>query len=417
MILAALAAVGADLQAIERQINAFFPAGIRITEEAATGSGLNGIRIRVSAHHHHNTAHWPDAEPDAPDRIADHHNNSCHHSHHHRNLNEILALLNASSLTAKSRTLAATVFRKLAEAEAKIHDKTPESVHFHEVGAWDSLADIVGACLALEQLDISGISCSALPCGTGTIRCAHGEMPNPAPATQLLLQGLPVIQTDESAELVTPTGAALLATWLEVLETPPFETVPRASGFGFGSSQLDHRPNVLRATIQESPVGRHFTTITTSYGEPQSADNHLVLESNLDDCNPEWLGAVIDELLQAEALDVWHTPILMKKGRPAVKLSVLVNAASADRCREIIFRSTTTFGIRSYAVKKTELERETIEVETQWGAIPVKCGRFNGRIITISPEHECCAKAAAANNLTLREVSESVRSIASKDKR
>lgn len=407
MILAALAAIGADLPAIEAQLNAFFPEHLHIQSKAASGSGLNGLQVSVHCHHHHHhdEGHWPDAAVDQAEHSHHH-----HHHHAHRGLLEISELISGSTLSDKTKQLAIAVFRRLAVAEAKVHGTTPESVHFHEVGAWDSVADIVGGCIALEQLNIAGISCSALPAGTGTIDCAHGVMPNPAPATQLLLEGQAVIQTDEPCELVTPTGAAILTTWMAELKAPPACAIPLRSGFGFGSRKLQGRPNVLRATLLEesaaegSPQPHECTTAATGLLRENSRTLTL-LETNLDDCNPEWLGTLLDDLLGLGALDVWHTPIIMKKGRPAVQLSVLAEPAIADGCRTLIFKSTTTFGIRSSSVERTELERKFIEVETTWGSVPVKCGILNGQTITLAPEHECCAKLAKAAGITVKEVS------------
>jgi len=248
MILSALAALGADISAIEKTINSFFPEHLHFHSEPVSGSGLNGLRVTVHAeHHHHHHGEWPDAD--------DSHHSHAHHSHHshsHRGLKEIAALLETSPLSEVTRKRALDVFTALAVAEAKIHGKTPDTVHFHEVGAWDSVADIVGACLALEQLGVCGVSCGPLPAGVGTIRCAHGEMPNPAPATQELLAGMCVGQTDEPFELVTPTGAALLRTWTHTLEPMPQTATVVKCAFGFGTRVLNGRPNVLRATLMEA---------------------------------------------------------------------------------------------------------------------------------------------------------------------
>ena len=427
MILAALASVGADLAMIEKSINRFFPQKIRLQHGNAAEFALNGIRLKVQlaekdqrepddsywpdamsaqhAHaHEHEHTHGGHAHQHNDHQHAPHtHAHQAHHEHAHRKLSDITDLINNSELSTWCKELASAVFTKLAETEARIHGKSVDSVHFHEVGAWDSVADIVGCCLALEQLRIDGISCSPLPCGCGTIHCAHGEMPNPAPATQLLLQGLPVEQTSEAFELVTPTGAALLATWLEQLETPPATTIPVRTGFGFGSRQLAHRPNTLRATILEQSY----------YHKEQTAseDELTVLETNLDDCNAEWLGDLSSELLKQGALDVWHTPIIMKKGRPAVKLSVLLNPQQRIAIQKLIFRSTTTFGIRYYNVKRCELQRDFISAKTPWGAIPVKRGFLDGKAVTLSPEYEVCAELAAKHALTPKEIYEVAKSI------
>jgi uncharacterized protein (DUF111 family) len=221
-------------------------------------------------------------------------------------------------------------------------------------------------------------------------------MPNPAPATQELLQGMATVQTDEPFELVTPTGVALLATWSREMEKPPAQAIPTQNGFGFGSRKLNNRPNVLRATIMESD-GNSL--------ELENNHNLTVLETNLDDCNPEWLGSLLDDLIDAGALDAWHTPIIMKKGRPAIKLSVLTSEQYSDICKTLIFKSTTTFGIRSYNVKRSELQRKFIDAETPWGSVPVKCGILNGETITLAPEYEICDKLAKKAGCTIKEIS------------
>ena len=390
MVLSALAALGADLAAIEKTINAFFPEPLHFHSEPANASGLNGLRVTVHAEHHaHRENHWPDAHS---------HGHATEHAHStehpHRRLAEIEHLLTHSPLSEATRMRSLAVFRALAEAEAKIHGKTPETVHFHEVGAWDSVADIVGSCLALEQLGADGVSCGPLPAGIGTIHCAHGEMPNPAPATQELLEGMAVTQTDEPFELVTPTGAALLRVWTRTLTAPPETARLLRSAFGFGGRSLKGRPNALRASL-----------LAETAAAAPSADL-LVLETNLDDCNPEWIGALTSDLLSRGALDVWHAPIAMKKGRPGTLLGVLAPAAEAAALRERIFRSTTTFGIRFYPVQREVLERRMETVHTPWGDVPVKIGSLRGEEITASPEHGACAALAQANGIAPRQVYE-----------
>ena len=398
MILSALAALGADIPAIEKIINAFFPEHLHFHSDLASAAGLNGLRVTVQAEHHqhHDDGQWPDAQGHG-------HGHAHHaHAHAHRGLVEIEHLLSHAPLSDASRALSLSVFRKLAEAEAKIHGKTPETVHFHEVGAWDSIADIVGACLALEQLGAYGVSCGPLPAGTGTIHCAHGEMPNPAPATLELLAGMTMTQTSEPFELVTPTGAALLRVWTHTLAPFPEETTVIRSAYGFGSRTLNGRPNVLRATLLAESAAAAKPIA------PTCADL-LVLETNLDDCNPEWLGALASDLLGRGASDVWFTPVIMKKGRPGTVLSVLADAACADSLRERIFRSTTSFGIRYYPVQRETLARRFENVRTQWGDVPVKIGTLHGEDITASPEHDACAILAKANNVTPRQVYEAAK--------
>ncbi len=395
MILSALAAMGADLHAIEKTLNAFFPEPIHLQCEAASASGLNGVRVRVEVK---SESTFAEATADKQLKVKSGEWLDAHHhaEHHHRGLKEIESMLTTSPLSEVTRMRAIAVFRALAEAEAKIHNKTLETVHFHEVGAWDSIADIVGACLALEQLGVCGISCGPLPAGVGTISCAHGEMPNPAPATQELLAGMQVIQTDEPFELVTPTAAALLSVWTRTLEQVPEETVIEKNGFGFGQRTLNHRPNVLRATLMAP---------SPSALRPLTSDQALlVLEANLDDCNPEWIASLVPELLELGALDVWQTPIVMKKGRAGILFSVLAPEERAACLRERMFKGTTTFGIRYYPVQREMLERRFEHVQTPYGEVPVKLGIYKGEVITRSPEHDACAALAKAHGVTVRMV-------------
>ncbi|MDX9866613.1 MAG: nickel pincer cofactor biosynthesis protein LarC [Kiritimatiellia bacterium] len=410
MILSALAALGADLVDVERNLNEFFPEKLHLHIGEARASGLNGVRVSVHCEQHAgpDEGEWPDAHSsghadhghghhgDPASADAGHHGHA--HAHSHRGLTEIASLLERSGLSPFAKDLSLNVFRALAEAEAAIHGKTPETVHFHEVGAWDSVADIVGACLALEQLGIRGVACGPLPAGTGTIHCAHGEMPNPAPATLKLLEGMAVTQTGEPFELVTPTGAALLRVWTRALEPVPREATVLRSAFGFGSRALQGRPNVLRATLLEA--------VAAPAPEPEE---RLVLETNLDDCNPEWLGALTAELLACGALDVWQIPVTMKKGRPGVILGVLAQPADADALRERIFRGTTTFGIRSHAVRRETLARRFVPARTPWGEVPVKLGALRGETITAAPEHDACERLARAHGVTPRQVCEAAR--------
>jgi len=398
MILSALAAVGADLQEIEAQINAFFPDTLQILCQKASDGGIQGLRVTVrqavaevpSGSHGHDlekTLTWSDAE---------------RHPHPaHRGLEEIGALIGTASFAEPVRQQVMEVFQALAEAEAEVHGKTPQAIRFHEVGAWDSVADIVGACLALEQLGICGVSCGPLPSGVGTISCAHGEMPNPAPATQRLLSGMAVRQTDEPHELVTPTGAALLRTWMRTMEPVPETTVVGKSGFGIGVRTLKGRPNVLRATVMDAATGR---------SEPSA----VVLETNLDDCNPEWIGTLMETLLKQGALDVWQTPILMKKGRSGVLLSVLCEPQDASMMRERIFAATTTFGIRFHGVDREILERRFVTVKTPYGEVSVKQGIYKGEVVTVAPEHDACVTCANAHGVTVRRVSEAAKQAALK---
>ena len=402
MILSSLAALGVDMAAVEKALS-FFPEPLHFHVDPAADSGLNGLHVSVHSHHHLDEAHWQEeghshTGHDEGHAHADH--DEGHHHHEHRSLPEILTLLAGSPLPPAVIEQASAVFRELAAAEAQIHGKTPETIHFHEVGAWDSVADVVGSCLALHLLGVEGVSCGPLPCGVGTIHCAHGEMPNPAPATQLLLAGMAVTQTDEPHELVTPTAAAILRVWTK--KVVPATVVIERAGIGFGSHPLDHRPDILRATLLSSA-----SAPDVSVGE----EPLLVLEANLDDSTPEILGDLLARLLAAGARDAWCTPILMKKGRPATLLSVLCGTSQSASLRELIFRNSTTFGIRWYPIERETLQRRTITATTPWGAVPVKVGTYHGEDITFHPEYDACQALALKSGVPLRAILSSALSV------
>ncbi len=427
MLLGALAAVGADLPAIAATLQAWLPEPVTVHTGHASDRGLHGVRVTVRggalAHAQEGAIQkgatlgvWHDAagpadpghDHAAPAAIDEphphrggHHAGAAPvrppHTHApHRDLAAVTALLAAAPVPAGVRHLAERVFRRLAEAEAQVHGTTPEQVHFHEVGATDALVDVVGCCLALDQLHIDGVRVGPLPCGTGTLRCAHGVMPNPAPATLRLLAGFELEATDEPFELVTPTGAALLATWRAQLLAPPARLRLVTSGFGFGQRALHGRPNVLRASLYEC--------VPPSL--PADAGEVLVLETNLDDCNPQWLGAVVGQALEAGALDAWITPVTMKKGRPGMVLSILCARDRVAGLRELVFRSTPTFGIRQYAVERTVLDRHIVSVPTRYGEVRVKVGARAGEVSVRTPEFADCERLARAHGVAPRQIAE-----------
>lgn len=313
-----------------------------------------------------------------------------HHEHHaHRHLGDIVKIINEAKLseTVKARSIA--VFTKLAEAEAKVHGTTVEKIHFHEVGAVDAIIDIVGSVFGLEQLGIEKIYAGNLRTGYGMIKCAHGSMPIPAPATAELLNGIPYTQGDVEKELLTPTGAALLATLCAGFGDRPAGFISEKIAHGAGGMDLEI-PNVLRAELGT------FQCL--------EASDLLVMETNIDDCNPQVFDYVMGRLFGAGALDVWMMPIQMKKNRPAVMLSVLAPAALQGKIEEIIFAETTTIGIRRYAVERTAAERREEIVQTPWGAVRVKISSMNGKICSATPEYDDCRKLAAEKQVPLKDV-------------
>jgi pyridinium-3,5-bisthiocarboxylic acid mononucleotide nickel chelatase len=399
MILGCLIGLGADIEKLNTQLKTLVPEHFHIITENVESYGMNGISATVDIHTHedhgHNHEHKNEHTHDHKhDHEHKHDHGSGSHSHSHdnqRNFSDIKALIKASELPESVKAQSITVFSALAEAEGKVHGMPPDKVHFHEVGAVDSIVDIVGCCLAIQMLEVDAISVSPLPLGSGTMRCQHGIYPIPAPATVELLKTLPVTQTDQPFEMVTPTGAALMAT-LPHAEIKSGSNIT-VSANSFGQRKLNDRPNLLRAMLYET------TEITA-----EQPDQCLLLESNIDDSTPEIIGTLFDRLLDAGALDVWTTPIQMKNQRPAVKLSLLCSTALQQVLEEIIFRETTTFGIRQIPVSRSCLKRRFVTVDTEYGKINVKVGSLNGDDITFSPEINDCIKLSKQHNTALRKI-------------
>jgi uncharacterized protein (TIGR00299 family) protein len=307
----------------------------------------------------------------------------------YRFLPDVEAILNKGTMTDRQRGLALSIFRKLAEAEAAVHGMPLEKVHFHEVGALDSIADIAGAAVAIDLLNVGRITCRSVPPGSGTVKCAHGLMPVPAPATAMLLKGMPLAKAPVTGELVTPTGAAILATVVNEFTDQPAMTVERI-GCGAGRKDFMEQPNILRVFLGTSP-------------SPGDADTVTVLETNLDDVPPEVIGYCFERLFAAGALDVFAVPIQMKKNRPGTLLTVLAEAPTAPALEAILFRETGTFGVRRHTAIRTKLNREAVTVSTPWGPVKAKHGWRDG-VELVTPEYDDCARVARENDVPLRQV-------------
>ena len=306
----------------------------------------------------------------------------------------IRALLDQADLPPDAKALAQRIFRRLAVAEGVVHNREVEQVTFHEVGAVDSIVDITGTALALTMLGVERIFASAVPTGLGMIRTEHGMMPIPAPAVVELLRGVPMYSRGVPMELVTPTGAAILASTVEGFgELPRIRT--EKVGYGAGTIRPDF-PNVLRVLIgQDEPA--------QSSDQP-GASQEILIETNLDDLNPELYPYVLERLLEAGAQDAWLTPIVMKKGRPAVTVSVLCDTARAEALRHLLFKETGTLGMRMTSVDKAALERDWLEVRTGSGAVRVKLGSLDGAVVTASPEFEDCVRLAREAGVPARDI-------------
>jgi len=371
MILGALIGLGVSIEELNEELKSLKVDPFEIVANPVNEQGMTGVRAKVNLHEHHHHDHGP--------------------GHHHgRHLSTILDLIKNSTLPDAVKAQASEVFQCIGEAEAAIHGIDIEKIHFHEVGAMDSIVDIVGCCLALHKLDVDEISIRSLPQGHGTIECAHGTYPNPAPATLRLLEGFPVEEIDEPFELVTPTGAALLSTW-RTTDIPDSGSCAFKTAYSFGHRKLNGRPNLLRATLYEA-------------SEDTTPDECLVLECNLDDTTPELVGCLFDQLLDAGALDVFTTPVFMTTQRQGILLTVLCLPADREMMLDLIFRESTTFGIRERLSKRTVLERSFKTVATPFGEVRIKFGKRNGEVITRSPEIEDCRKLAKESGVSVKVV-------------
>jgi uncharacterized protein (TIGR00299 family) protein len=323
----------------------------------------------------------------------------------HRHLHEIEEILGRGNLTAPQRELAVKIFRRLAAAEAAVHGVSIDEVHFHEVGALDSIADITGAAIALNLLGADRFTSSPVAVGSGTVKCEHGVMPVPTPATAELLKGVPLRPAPIKSELTTPTGAAILTSIVsEYLDTPPL-TIEQV-GHGAGSKDFLEQPNLLRVFL-----GRTGSPLPEGEGpgvRDLDADSVWVLETNLDDVPGEAVGYCIERLFAAGALDVFTTPVQMKKNRPGILLSVLAADGAVPVLEEIIFRETQTFGIRRHRAERRKLKREAVTIDTPWGPVRGKRGWRGDAAPIVTPEYEDCARIAREQNLPLQTVYDEV---------
>jgi len=367
MTLGALVDAGVDLAAINDGVQSLGLPGVSITRSEVQKHGFRATQVIVE--------HQPE--------------------HAHRHLHHIVDMIDAGKLSERQKDLAKRIFTKLGEAEAKVHGSTLRKVHFHEVGAVDSIADIVGAAIGWDLLGVDRIVCSPIPTGQGRIQIAHGLCSIPAPATAELLRGVPLLDSNVQSELTTPTGAAIVATLVDEFGGLPAMIV-EAIGYGAGQRELAEQPNVLRLFVG------------TREGE-FSADLVWVVETNLDDVPGEVIGHTITKLWEAGALDVYTTAIQMKKNRPGVILSVICAAPLIPKVEKILFRETSTLGVRRWPVSRHKLDRAAHTVTTDWGPIEGKLGLITGQPPSFSPEFESCRRVADEKNVPLKEVYEAAR--------
>ena len=349
------------------------------------------------AHEHHE--HHGEHSHAHPHEHTHEHELEPSHSPHHddeRGFREIRSLIQESTLSDFVKTHAVSIFERIAKAEGKIHGMKPEEVTFHEVGALDSIADIVLACVGIELLKVDRVVVSPLAEGRGWIESAHGRFPVPAPATLEILAGIPLAPLDEPFEFITPTGAAIVAEFAGAHGPMPAMKVEKI-GYGIGTRVTPGRPNVLRAVLGEADGGA---------GAGFERDTITRIETNIDDLSPEIVGAVTEQLLKEGALDVFLTPIQMKKNRPGLKLTVLCEEVAVGKLAELIFRQTTSFGVRMDRVERLKLSRTFETVQTSYGPVTVKIGSFNGETLQVSPEFESCKALSEKTGAPIRTIHE-----------
>ena len=411
MFLGALVDAGVSQQTLEETVAAL-KVGAQLEFTRVVRSGISATKVDV----------WVDGEKDKPrdqnsgeeqeqshnsQNEFEHHHELEHrhkhsHSHQHpkthrhgRGLNEIREIISAAGISPSAKRTATAIFEALGAAEAKIHNTAIDSVHFHEVGAIDAMVDIVCAAVGAEALGVDEIICSPLNVGGGTIKCAHGTFPVPAPATVELLKDAPVYSSGLQAELVTPTGAAIVKTLASRFAAFPEMRIEK-SGYGAGSRDFPGHPNVVRITVGEAA--------SNSLAAKTASETITVLEANLDDLNPQVFGYVMDRLFEEGALDAFAMPVQMKKNRPGTLLTVLCKPEDAGKLAQIIFTETTTLGVRRRDEMRQTLARRWEKVDTTWGEVRIKIASMNGTVTNYAPEYEDCRRIAAEHHVPLKAV-------------
>ena len=403
MTIGALLDLGVDLGYLTSELRKLPVEGYELKASRVTRSNLSAMKFDVLVqgeekyehHHDHDHDHEHGHDHEHEHHHHEHHGHSHSHTHSHshgqhfhRKASQILGMIRDSHLNANTKRIASEIFTKLAISEGKVHHITPEDVEFHEVGAVDSIVDTVGSAIGFDALGIERFLCSAINIGSGFIHCQHGVFPVPAPATADLLRHATIYQKHAQTELVTPTGAAILAAVVNRFGNLSGFAAERI-GYGAGTKQFADFPNCLRLMVGE---------------EERHSGDVIVIEANIDDMNPQNFGYVTDKLLAAGALDVFTIPIQMKKSRPGQLLQVLAPSGAVDALSRLIFEETTTIGLRKYPVDRTTLEREFVEVDIEYGKVRVKVSRMNGEVVNFAPEFEDCARIAREKNIALKRV-------------
>lgn len=354
-------------------------------------------------HHHAHHHHHDDHEHGHAHHYGHVHAHAHSHDHEHRKAADIIAMIEASSLPRRVKERSVAIFRVIAEAEGRIHGMPPEDVHFHEVGAMDSIIDIIGVCLALENLGVDELIASPVPAGSGRMKMVHGLYPLPAPATLEILRGIPLSALQAEGELTTPTGAGIVRALAARFGPMPPLTAERI-GYGAGMKDFAH-PNILRAVLMTKSGHMHDAG---QHGVHETQETITVLETQLDDSRGELFGYMMDRLFAAGALDVYYTPIYMKKNRPGILITVLANGQTAHVCEEVLFAESSTFGVRRSDWTRRALGRQWRDVQTRYGTIRVKLAVRGADIVRASPEYEEAAEAARRHDVPLQRIYEEV---------
>jgi uncharacterized protein (TIGR00299 family) protein len=374
MVLGAMLDAGVDIESVKRELMKLNLDGYEIRVSKVDRNGLAGTKVDVVV--------------DKEKHI------------HSANYGDIKKIIEKSGLSERIKNDSIRIFKRIAEAEAKIHNTPIDNIHFHEVGAVDSIIDVVGAAVCIDLLAIDEIISSPVNTGSGTVKTEHGLLPVPAPAAAEMLRGFPFYSSDIKFELATPTGVGIITTMAKEFNLMPLMKTT-AIGYGAGSSNFLNLPNILRIVIGETY-------------NPLERDSVIVIESNIDDMNPQFYDHIIDRLFEGGALDVFLTPVIMKKSRSAVKITILSPNDKLSRLIDILFKETTSFGLRTYRTERIKLEREIKIIETGYGNVKVKLGMREGEVVAIAPEYEDCKRIAIESGESIKEVYEKIKSAAEK---
>jgi pyridinium-3,5-bisthiocarboxylic acid mononucleotide nickel chelatase len=401
MVLGALVDAGAELAALEKELRKLKLPGWSISAEKVRRGAIAATQVRVHVDDGHGEGGVRGHNRGEAEEKRRH--DGLRHSsgqagatnaHHHRGLSEIVSMIDAARLAPRTADRAKRIFQRLGEAEAKVHGVSIEKVYFHEVGAVDSIVDIVGAAIGFDLIGIDEFACSAMDVGGGQVSTQHGTLPVPAPATVELLRGVPTHSSGIQRELVTPTGAAIATTLSTTFGAIPAMRL-RGVGYGAGGAELSEKANVLRLL-----VGERIESGIVEYGD----SSVTVIETNLDDMSPQIYGYVAEKALAAGALDIFSTPAQMKKNRPGLLVTILSEPHNVAPLIDLLFRETTTIGVRTYDVRRKTLDREMVPVETRFGTVRMKVSRMNGSLLTATPEFDDCQVIAAERGVALKEV-------------